>query len=131
MVMRIKRTIDIAMSNYSGIMGFCVFTYEGHVAYASENMQLDPQSLSAILDAWNRFHQCFTMKNIPFLTAMADENGFVAINPDGAISLIAGTGKGVWFVSCFAPMDEDKNGIMRECIQSAKLLETSVSILDV
>ncbi|MFX1266308.1 MAG: hypothetical protein ACFFH0_13055, partial [Promethearchaeota archaeon] len=82
MVMRIKRTIDIAMSNYSGIMGFCVFTYEGHVAYASENMQLDPQSLSAILDAWNRFHQCFTMKNIPFLTAMADENGFVAINPD-------------------------------------------------
>lgn len=131
MVMRIKRTVDIAMSNYAGIIGVCVFSYEGRVAYASENMQLDPQSLSIVLEAWNRSLPSFTVKNIPFLTAMADKNGLVAINPDGAISLIAGTGKGVWFVSCFAPMDEDKNGIMRECIQSAKLLETSVSVLDV
>ncbi len=130
MVLRIKRTIDIAMSNYAGIIGFCVFTYEGQVAYASENMQLDSQSLSAVLDAWDRFQPRFIVKNVPFLTAKADKNGFVAINPDGATSLIAGTGKGVWFVSCFAPMDEDKNGIMRECIQSAKLLESSVSVLD-
>ncbi|MFX1416281.1 MAG: hypothetical protein ACFFC0_05690 [Promethearchaeota archaeon] len=131
MVMRIKRTVDIAMSNYAGIIGVCVFSYEERVVYASENMQLDPQSLSTVLEAWNRSLPSFTVKNIPFLTAMADKNGLVAINPDGAISLIAGTGKGVWFVSCFAPMDEDKNGIMRECIQSAKLLETSVSVLDV
>jgi hypothetical protein len=119
------------MSNYTGIIGVCVFSYEGRVAYASENMKLDSQSVSAILETWNSSLQSFTSKNIPFLTAMADKNGFVAINPDGAISLIAGTGKGVWFVCCFAPMDEDKNGIMRECIQSAKMLETSVSVLDV
>ena len=86
MVMRIKRTIDIAMSNYSGIIGFCVFTYEGRVAYASENMQLEFQSLYALLEAWNRPHPRFTLKNISFLTAMADRNGLVAINPDGAIS---------------------------------------------
>ena len=38
--MRIKRTIDIAMSNYSEILGSCVFTYEGRVAYTTEKMQI-------------------------------------------------------------------------------------------
>ncbi len=131
MVMRIKRTVDIAMSNYEGIIGACVFNYEGRVAYANENMQLDVQDLRTILGAWNGEYQSFIVKHIAFLTAMAEKNGFVAINPDGAVSLIVGTGKGVWFVSCFAPMDQDKNGIMRECIQAAKLLETSVSVFDV
>ncbi|MHA2380265.1 MAG: hypothetical protein ACXADO_12770 [Candidatus Thorarchaeota archaeon] len=129
--MRIKRTADIAMSNYEGIIGFCVFTYEGRVAYASENMQLDVHSVNSIFEAWNSSQQSFTLKHVPFLTAMAEKNGFVGINPDGAISLVVGTGKGVWFVSCFAPMDQDKTGIMRECVQAAKLLEASVSVLDI
>ncbi len=129
--MRIKRTVDIAMSNYEGIIGSAVFSYEGKVAYATDNMQLDLQDLHTILNAWNGGTNNFNVKQISFLTAMAENNGFVAINPEGAISLIVGTGKGVWFVSCFAPMDQDKSGILRECVQAAKLLETSVSVLDV
>ena len=131
MVMRIKRTIDIAMSNYEGIIGSSVFSYEGKVAYATDNMQLDTHDLHAIFSAWNGSTSNFIVKQVSFLTAMAEKNGFVAINPEGVISLIVGTGKGVWFVSCFAPMDQDKSGILRECVQAAKLLETSVSVLDV
>jgi hypothetical protein len=131
MVMRIKRTVDIAMSNYEGIIGSSVFSYEGKVAYATDNMQLDVHDLHAIFSAWNGGSTNFSVKHISFMTAMAETNGFVAINPEGAISLIVGTGKGVWFVSCFAPMDQDKSGILRECVQAAKLLETSVSVLDV
>jgi hypothetical protein len=131
MVMRIKRTVDIAMSNYDGIIGSSVFSYEGKVAYATDNMQLDSHDLLAILSAWNGGTSNFIVKRISFLTAMAEKDGFVAINPDGAISLIVGTGKGVWFVSCFAPMNQDKSGILRECIQAAKLIETSVSVLDI
>ncbi len=48
MAMRIKRTIDIAMSNYSEILESCVFTYEGSVAYTTENMQI-AQDVPAIL----------------------------------------------------------------------------------
>ena len=130
MVMRIKRTIDIAMSNYTEITGFCVFTYEGKVAYASENMNIGGE-IGTIIQAWNGHLQSFSLKNIAFLRALATEQGFVAINPEGAVSLICGTGKGVWFVSVFTRMDVDKEGILRECIQAAKNLETSVSIFDV
>ena len=130
MVMRIKRTIDIAMSNYEGIIGSAVFSFEGRVAYATENMLLDANDLHAIFSAWNGGTTNFNVKQIPFLTAMTEKDGFVAINPEGAIGLMVGTGKGVWFVSCFAPMDQDKSGILRECIQAAKLLEASVSVLN-
>ena len=129
MVMRIKRTIDIAMSNYTEITGFCVFTYEAKVAYASDNMDI-AMELGTIIQAWNGHFQRFTLKNIDFLRALATEQGFVAINPEGAVSFICGTGKGVWFVSVFTGMDVDKEGILRECIQAAKNLEASVSIFD-
>lgn len=128
--MRIKRTIDIAMSNYTEITGFCVFNYEGRVAYASENMEIS-EEITTIIQAWNGRIQNFTLKNIAFLRALATEQGFVAINPDGAVCLICGTGKGVWFVCVFTGMDVDKEGILRECIQAAKNLEASVSIFDV
>jgi hypothetical protein len=131
MVMRIKRTVDIAMSNYEGIIGSCVFSYEGNIAYSTTNMELDPADLVAIFEAWNGQTSSFTVKLIQFMPAMREDSGFVAINPEGAVALIVGTGKGVWFVSCFAPMDQDKSGILRECIQAAKLLETSVSVLDI
>lgn len=131
MVMRIKRTIDIAMSNYKGIIGSAVFSYEGRIAYATENMQLAATDLHSIFRAWNSGTRSFVVKQISFLSAMIEKSGFVAINPEGAIALLVGTGKGVWFVSCFAPMDQDKSGILRECIQAARLLETSVSVLDV
>jgi hypothetical protein len=130
MVMRIKRTIDIAMSNYTEITGFCVFTYEGKVAYASDNMNIAGE-IGTLIQAWNGHLQSFSLKNVAFLRALATEQGFVAINPEGAVSLICGTGKGVWFVSVFTGMDVDKEGILRECIQVAKNLETSVSIFDV
>lgn len=130
MVMRVKRTIDIAMSNYKEIIGFSVFTYEGRVAYASENMEISGE-IDTIVQAWNGQFQNFTLKSVSFLTALKTKQGFVAINPEGAVSLICGTGKGVWFVSVFAPMDVDKDGILRECVQSAKNLESSVSIFDV
>ena len=128
-MMRIRRTIDIAMSNYSEIVGSCVFSYEGKMAYATENMRLETD-IQSILDAWNQQLSQFQAKGIQFLTAMADSNGLVGINPEGAIAFICGTGKGVWFVSCFALMDADKNGILKECVQAAKNLETSVSIFE-
>jgi hypothetical protein len=130
MVLRIKRTIDIAISNYTEITGFCVFTYEGRVAYASENMDIADE-ITTIVEAWNGHLQSFSVKNIEFLRALANEQGFVAINPDGAVSFICGTGKGIWFVAVFIRMDVDKEGILRECIQAAKNLEASVSIFDV
>jgi hypothetical protein len=130
MVMRVKRTIDIAMSNYTEIIGFSVFTYEGRVAYASDNMDISDQ-IGTIIQAWNGAFNQFILKGVSFLTALTTNQGFVAINPDGAVSLICGTGKGVWFVSVFAPMDVDKEGILRECIQASKNLETSVSIFDI
>jgi hypothetical protein len=129
MVMRIKRTIDIAMTNYTEIIGFSAFTYEGNIAYASENMDLG-RDICTIVNAWNGQFKQFMLKGVPFITALAANQGFVAINPDGAVSFMCGTGKGVWFVAVFAPMDSDKEGILKECIQAAKNLETSVSIFD-
>lgn len=128
--MRIKRTIDIAMSNYTEITGFSVFSFEGKVAYASDNMDI-ANEVSLIIQAWNGHLPSFTLKNVSFIPALTNEQGFVAINPDGAICLICGTNKGVWFVAVFAPMDVDKEGILRECIQAAKNLEVSVSIFDI
>ncbi len=130
MVMRVKRTIDIAMSNYTEIIGFCVFTYEGRVAYASDNMQIS-EDINTLVQAWNGQFQNFILKGVSFITALTTEQGFVAINPEGAVSLICGTGKGVWFISVFAPMDVDKEGILKECIQASKNLEASVSIFDI
>ena len=130
MVMRVKRTIDIAMSNYTEIIGYCIFTYEGKVAYASENMEISGE-VNTILQAWNGQLQNFQLKGLSFVSALRTEQSFVAINPEGAVSLICATGKGVWFVSVFAPMDVDKEGILRECLQAAKNLETSVSIFDI
>ena len=130
MVMRVKRTIDIAMSNYTEIIGFSVFTYEGRVAYASDNMQIS-DDIDTLVQAWNGQFQNFQLKGVSFVTALTTEQGFVAINPEGAVSLICGTGKGVWFIAVFAPMDVDKEGILKECIQAAKNLEASVSIFDI
>jgi hypothetical protein len=130
MVMRVKRTIDIAMSNYTEIIGYSVFTYEGKVAYASDNMDISSE-VNTIVQAWNGHLQNFQLKGLSFISALRTDQGFVAINPEGAVSLICATGKGVWFVSVFAPMDVDKEGILRECIQAAKNLETSVSIFDI
>ena len=127
--MRVKRTIDIAMSNYTEIIGFSVFTYEGRVAYASDNMQISGD-IDTLVQAWNGQFQNFQLKGVSFVTALKTEQGFVAINPEGAVSLICGTGKGVWFIAVFAPMDVDKEGILKECIQAAKNLEASVSIFD-
>ncbi len=130
MVMRVKRTIDIAMSNYTEIIGFCIFTYEGKVAYASENMEIGSE-IATIIQAWNGQFQSFSLKGLSFITALTTKQGFVAINTKCAVSLICGTGKSIWFVSVFTPMDVDKEGILKECIQAAKNLETSVSIFDV
>lgn len=128
--MRVKRTIEIAVSNYTEIVGYCAFTYEGKVVYSSDNMDISHE-LNTILQAWNNQFPSFILKGVSFVTALTTEQGFVAINPDGAVSLICGTGKGVWFVSVFTPMDVDKEGILKECIQAAKNLETSVSIFDI
>jgi len=130
MVMRVRRTIDIAVSNYTEIIGFCAFTYEGKVAYASDNMEIGDE-IHTFLRVWNNQVPSFILKGVAFISALTTEQGFVAINPEGAVSLICGTGKGVWFVSVFAPMDVDKEGILKECIQAAKNLETSVSIFDI
>jgi len=129
MVLRVKRAIDIAMTNYTEIIGFSVFTYEGKVAYASDNMNIS-EEIPTIIQAWNGLLQQFILKGVSFLSALTTSQGFVAINPDGAVCFICGTGKGVWFVSVFAPMDVNKEGILRECIQAAKNLEASVSIFD-
>jgi len=129
--MRVKRTIEIAMSNYERISGACAFTYERKIAYATENMQLTPEEVDIILRAWNGEFSSFTIKHMPLMVALNDERGLVTINTDGATSLIMGTGKGVWFLCVFVPMDEDKFGIMNECVQSAKNLESAVSIFDI
>ncbi|MGY5875890.1 MAG: hypothetical protein RTU30_09100 [Candidatus Thorarchaeota archaeon] len=129
MAMRIKRTVDIAMSNYEGIIGSCVFSYEGRVAYATENMQI-AKDIPVILATRQHGEQFLSIKGIQFIVAQSDKEGMVAINPDGALSFICGTGKGVWFVAAFAPMDADKNGILKECVQAAKNIESSVSIFD-
>jgi hypothetical protein len=89
------------------------------------------EEISTIIKAWNSVFKQFILKGVSFLTALITNQGFVAINPDGAVSFICGTGKGVWFVSVFAPMDVDKEGILRECIQAAKNLEASISVLDI
>ena len=130
MVMRVKRTAEIIMSNYQEILGSCVFTYEGRIAHANENMQIQ-EDIPAILTAWKEGLQTFSVKQMQFIVALNSSDGFVAINPDGAVGFICGTGKGVWFVSVFAPMDADKSGILRECVQAAKNLESSVSIFEI
>ena len=131
MVMRIKRTAEIVLSNYDCISGLCVFSYEGKIGYKSENMPLTEPDIKIILEAWNGKFQDFTVKYVPFIMALNDKNGLVAVNPDGATTLIMGTGKGVWYVTAFAPMDQDKFGIMKECVQASKNLESSVSIFDI
>jgi hypothetical protein len=117
------------MSNYDEVVGACAFTYEGKMAYATENMQIQAD-IRAILEAWNKGQSSLLVKHLSFIVAQAGSDSFVAINPDGAVSLICGTGKAVWFVAMFAPMDANKNGILHECIQAAKNLEASVSIFD-
>ncbi len=129
-MMRIKRTIDIAMSNYEDIIGACVFTYEGRLVYSTEKMRIQ-DDIPTILQAWQNSIPNFNIQDVNFITALADKNKLIAINPEGAVSLIVGTGKGVWFVAVFIPMDVDKEPISNECVQAAKNLETSVSIFDV
>ena len=131
MAMRVKRTVDIALSNYDCITAACAITYERKVGYATENMQLSSDEIDQIIRGWNTENSNLMIKHIPFIVALHDKQGLVAINPEGATSLVVGTGKGVWFVCVFVPMDQDKFGIMHECVQAAKNLETSVSIFDV
>lgn len=128
--MRVKRTITIAMSNYEEIIGACAFTHDGKVGYATENMNL-ASDIVTIIRAWNGLDSSYKIKNIQFITAMTTENGLVSINPDGAVALIVGTGKGVWFVAAMAPMDKDKMGILLECVGCAKNLERSISVHDI
>lgn len=130
-MMRIKRTVEVAMSNYEGIIGITVFNCEGKISYASENMQLTLEDVTTIVYSWTENIPNFTVKHMPFITALSEQNGIVGVNPDGAVSIIVGTGKGVWYVAAFAAMDEDKFGILRECVQAAKNLESSVSIDDI
>ncbi len=131
MSVRIKRTVDIAMANYECITAACALTYERKIGYATENMQLSVDEVDQIIRAWNGEVSNLMIKHISFLVALHDKQGIVAINPEGATSLIAGTGKGVWFVCVFVPMDQDKFGIMNECVQAAKNLESSVSVFEV
>ncbi len=131
MSVRVKRTVEIAMSNYDCITGACAITYERKIGYATDNMRLTHEEIDQIIRAWDVQVSSLMVKHIPFLVALHDKHGIVAINPDGSTSLIAGTGKGVWFVCAFAPMDQDKFGIMNECVQAAKNLETSVSVFDI
>jgi len=131
MVMRVRRTAEIVMSNYDCITGLCIFTYERKIVYTTDNLKLSEEDANTIIQAWDGKFQSFDVKGIPFILALNDERGMVAVNPDGATSLIMGSGKGVWYVVVFAPMDQDKFGLMKECVQAAKNLETSVSIFDV
>ncbi|MBD3404601.1 MAG: hypothetical protein GF411_00520 [Candidatus Lokiarchaeota archaeon] len=128
--MRVKRTVTIAMSNYEEIVGACAFTYDGRIGYATDNLNL-ASDIVTILSAWNGKINSYKIKNISFITAMTTENGLVAINPDGAVALMVGTGKGIWFVAAMAPMDKDKMGILMECVTSAKNLERSISVYDI
>jgi hypothetical protein len=130
MAMRIKRTIEIMLSNYNNIMGACVFSYEGKIAYTTDNMNIT-QDINQIIHTWKSIGQSLYVHNIPFIVALTTAEGLVAINPDGAVAFVLGTGKGVWFVSIMAPMDADKHSLLKECIQAAKNLETSVSIFDI
>ena len=98
------------------------------MAYATENMQI-AQDVPPILASWQRQVQSFTVGGMTFLSALKIENGFVGIRPEGALCFICGTGKGVWFVSIFTRMDTDKSGILRECVQAAKSIESSVSAM--
>lgn len=131
MSMRVKRTVDILLSNYDEISAACAFSYERKIAYTTENMQLTPEEADLILRAWNGEFTNFSVKHMPLMVALCDERGLVTVNTEGATSMILGTGKGVWFVCVFASMDADKFGIMQECVQAAKNLEASVSIFDV
>lgn len=119
------------MSNYSEITGACVFSVENNPGYMTENLHLKKDDFYTLVRAWNGEVSQFMVKNIPFITVLNSDKSLVAINPSGATSIIMATGKGIWFVIAFAPMDADKSGILRECIQAAKNLETSVSIYDV
>jgi hypothetical protein len=131
MAMRIRRSIEIMLSNYVCISGACAATYEGTIGYATDNMKITEDEIGQIARAWNGQLQSLTIRYMPLLVALVDSHGLVAINPDGATSLVMGTGKGVWYVCAFIPMDQDKSSIMRECIQVAKNLEASVSIFDI
>ncbi len=128
--MRIKRAIDIAMENFQEIIDTCVFTYEGRVIHSPKGM-LGNDDVRVILNAWNNNIASFQIKDVEFLTVLKEKQSFVAINPDGAVSLIVTTGKGVWFVAALIPMDVDKNPIVNEGIQIAKNLEATVSVFDV
>ncbi len=119
------------MTNYSEISGACVFSVEGKSGYMTENLQLKTQDFDILIKAWNGETSRFVVKNIRFITVLNNDSSLVAINPSGATSIIMATGKGVWFMIAFAPMDADKSGILRECIQAAKNLEASVSIYDI
>ncbi len=124
-----KRTVDIAMSNYENIIGSCAFTYEGKLAYATENMYIE-SDIPMILEIWRTAGPSLIVKGLSFIIALSAKEGIVGINPDGAIGFVCGTGKGVWFVAAFVPLDADKNGILRECVQASKSLESSVSIFE-
>jgi hypothetical protein len=130
MNIRVKRSVEIAMSNYDNIIGSCAFTYEGKVGYETENMQISNDILS-IIEIWNTRGDSLIIKGIPFIVALTSKEGIVAINPEGALGFVCGTGKGIWFVGTFIPMDADKHGILNECVQVAKNLESTVSIFEI
>lgn len=119
------------LSNFEFISGACAATYERAIGYSTDNMKMPEEEIDQIIRAWNGQIQSLTIGYVPLLVAFVDSHSLVAINPDGATSLVVGTGKGVWFVCAFIPMNQDKSGVMRECIQVAKNLETSVSVLDI
>lgn len=131
MALRIKRSIEIMLSNFEYISGACAATYERAIGYSTDNMKMTNDEVDQIIRAWNGQLQNLTVGYVPLLVAFVDSHSLVAINPDGATSLVVGTGKGVWFVCAFIPMDQDKSGVMRECIQVAKNLEASVSVFDI
>ncbi|MBN2229016.1 MAG: hypothetical protein JW779_05435 [Candidatus Thorarchaeota archaeon] len=131
MSIRVKRAIEITMLNYDCITAASAITYERRIGFATDNMQLSPEEIDQIVRAWNGDISHLMIKHIPFIVVLHDKNGVVAVNPEGATSLVVGTGKGVWFVCVFVPMDQDKFGIMNACVQAAKNLETSVSIFDI
>ncbi len=131
MALRIKRSIEIMLSNFEFISGACAATYERAIGYSTDNMKMEKDEVDQIIKAWNGQLQSLTIRYMPLIVAFADSHGLVAINPDGATSLVVGTGKGVWFVCAFIPMDQDKSSVMRECIQVAKNLEASVSVFDI
>jgi hypothetical protein len=130
MNVRVKRTVDIAMSNYENIIGCCAFTFKGKLAYFTENMDIQ-DDIPMIIEIWSTSGPSLIVKGIPFVVALTSKEGLVAINPDGAVGLVCGTGKGVWFVASFIPMDADKYAILNECVQAAKSLESTVSIFEV